>query len=222
VFEPECSGEYASLLRAVEYAADAVAITDTSGRIQYVNPAFTTLTGYSREEAVGQNTRFLKSGRQSTAFYEELWSTILSGCVWQGDVTNRRKDGTLFDEEMRIAPVKDSKGVTTGYIAIKHDVTERRAHQQALRDSLEFAQSTIDALSSHICVLDETGAIIAVNRAWMDFGEANRPEERDKASEADEWRDCVGVGVNYLEVCRRSGGLEAGEAADLRTASGPC
>jgi len=199
----------------VEYAADAVVITDTSGRVQYVNPAFTTLTGYSREEAVGQNTRFLKSGRQSTAFYEELWSTILSGRVWQGDVTNRRKDGTLFDEEMRIAPVKDSKGVTTGYIAIKHDVSERRAHQQALRDSLEFAQSTIDALSSHICVLDETGAIIAVNRAWMDYGEANRPEGWDKASKADEWRDCIGVGVNYLEVCRRRGGLEADEAADF-------
>jgi len=203
------------LLKAVEYAADAVVITDTSGRVQYVNPAFTTLTGYSREEAVGQNTRFLKSGRQSTAFYEELWSTILSGRVWQGDVTNRRKDGTLFDEEMRIAPVKDSKGVTTGYIAIKHDVSERRAHQQALRDSLEFAQSTIDALSSHICVLDETGAIIAVNRAWMDYGEANRPEGWDKASKADEWRDCIGVGVNYLEVCRRRGGLEADEAADF-------
>ena len=145
MFEPECSGEYACLLKAVEYAADAVVITDTHGRIQYINPAFTTLTGYSREEAVGQSTRLLKSGRHSAEFYEELWSTILSGRVWQGDVTNRRKDGTLFDEEMRIAPVKDSKGVTTGYIAIKHDVSERRAHQQALRDSLEYPVSVVNA-----------------------------------------------------------------------------
>jgi PAS domain S-box-containing protein len=215
VFEPGSTGEYAGLLEAVEQAADAVVITDTSGKIQYANPAFTALTGYSREEAVGQNPGFLKSGRQSAAFYEELWNTILSDRVWQGDVTNRRKDGTLFDEEMRIAPVKDSKGVTTGYIAIKHDVTALRAHQQALRDSQEFAQSTIDALSSNICVLDEAGTIIAVNRAWRDFGEANRPEGRDKASEADAWGDCIGVGANYLKVCRQSDGEEASDAAEF-------
>ncbi|MGA3134076.1 MAG: PAS domain S-box protein [Terracidiphilus sp.] len=455
--------EHAGLVAAVEQAADGIVITDTSGTIQYVNPAFTALTGYTRDEAVGQNPRILKSGRLSAAHYEELWSTILSGNVWQGELVNRHKDGSLYNEEMRIAPVHDESGAITGYIAIKHDVTEQRAAQEAqaflaaivensedaimattleglirawnhgaervfgysaeeaigkhvsmliaperlddlkqftgqlmqgitvsqyrilslrkdgskihvsvtgspirnsageveamsavvrdiserwkseqrlreseerfrnmadgnpalmwvtgtdgelqfinrayrelfgttcqevqsgrwhllihpddapafiaafhraveehtpfsaearvrradgewrllgskaqprispegeylgmvglsaditereqakraLRDSREFAQSTIDALSSHICVLDETGAIVAVNRAWKDFAEANRPEDCGEATKLDAWRSRIGEGVNYLDVCRRSEGELAGEAAEF-------
>jgi PAS domain S-box-containing protein len=90
--------EHASLVAAVEQAADAFLITDTGGTIQYVNPAFTAMTGYSSEEAVGQNPRFLKSGRNPASFYEQLWNTILSGKVWRGEPTNRRKDGTFYDE----------------------------------------------------------------------------------------------------------------------------
>ncbi|MGA3133498.1 MAG: PAS domain S-box protein [Terracidiphilus sp.] len=161
--------EHAGLVAAVEQAADGIVITDTSGNIQYVNPAFTAMTGYTSDEVVGQNPRILKSGRQSAALYQELWSTILSGKVWHGEVINRRKDGTFYSEEMQIAPVYDPSGVTTGYIAIKHDVTEQRAAQEALRRSQEFAQLTIDALSSHLCVLNEVGTIISVNKAWKDF-----------------------------------------------------
>lgn len=98
----------AGLIAAVEQAADGIVITDASGQIQYVNPAFTAMTGYTREEVVGKNPRVLKSGRHSAAFYEELWRTLLSGRVWHGEITNRRKDGTFYDEEMRIAPVSDA------------------------------------------------------------------------------------------------------------------
>ena len=83
--------EFAGLAEAVEQSADAVIITDTCGKIRYVNPAFTAMTGYSREEAVGRNPRILKSGRQSPEFYKELWDTVTSGRVWQGEVINRRK-----------------------------------------------------------------------------------------------------------------------------------
>ena len=100
-----CIVDRDGLLGAVEYAADGVVITDASGKIQYVNPAFTTLTGYSCEEVVGKTPHILKSGRHPDAFYKALWNTILAGGVWEGEVTNRRKDGTLYDEEMRIAPV---------------------------------------------------------------------------------------------------------------------
>ena len=77
---------------------------------------------------MGQNPRFLKSGRNPASFYEQLWNTILSGKVWRGEPTNRRKDGTFYDEEMRIAPVRDAQGAVSGYVAIKHDVTAQRAH----------------------------------------------------------------------------------------------
>lgn len=97
----------ADLVEAIKQAADGVIVTDTGGTIQYVNPAFTAMTGYTNQEAVGQNPRILKSGRQPAAFYEDLWRAIRSGEIWQGELTNRRKDGTFYDEQMRIAPVRD-------------------------------------------------------------------------------------------------------------------
>jgi PAS domain S-box-containing protein len=138
--------EHAGLVAAVEQAADGIVITDTSGTIQYVNPAFSAMTGYGRDEAVGQNPRLLKSGRQSAAFYEGLWDTILSGKVWQGEVVNRRKDGTFYTEEMQIAPVCGAGGITTGYIAIKHDVTEQRAAQDAQAFLAAIVESSEDAI----------------------------------------------------------------------------
>jgi PAS domain S-box-containing protein len=146
VLEPGCSVESFGWYEVLEQAADAVVVTDTSGKIQHVNPAFTELTGYSREEAVGQHSRFLKSGCHPEKFYKELWDTIRSGEVWAGEVTNRRKDGTLYEEEMRIAPVKDSKGNPAGYVAIKHDVTERRAAQKAQDILASIVECSEDAM----------------------------------------------------------------------------
>jgi len=155
-----CAVEREGLLEAVEQAADGIVITDASGKIEYVNPAFTALTGYSGDEAVGQNPRLLKSGRHSAAFYKELWSTILSGRVWHGEVINRRKDGTFYDEEMRIAPVLDSKGATTGYIAIKHDATEQRAAKNAQA----FLAAIMECSEDATMATDLEGLIRAWNR----------------------------------------------------------
>ena len=91
----------------MEQAADGIVITDAGGIIQYVNPAFIRMTGYTSEEAVGQYPSILKSGRHSADFYEQLWKTIRSGQVWVGELLNRRKDGTFYNEEMRITPVRD-------------------------------------------------------------------------------------------------------------------
>ena len=100
----------AGLVAAVEQAADGILITDTNGNIQYVNPAFSAMTGYSSEEAIGQNPRILKSGRQPEAIYRELWSTIRAGRVWHGELINRRKDGSFYTDEMRVTPVCDLHG----------------------------------------------------------------------------------------------------------------
>ena len=176
---PGCAVEREGLLEAVEQAADAIVITDASGKIEYVNPAFTVLTGYSCEEAAGQNPRFLKSGRNSAELYEELWSTILSGRVWHGEVINRRKDGSFYDEEMRIAPVRDPSGATTGYIAVKHDVTaqraarnERKLAEDALRESEERFRIMADSCPIGIWVTDAHGKTGFINRAYREFSGA--------------------------------------------------
>jgi two-component system NtrC family sensor kinase len=122
---------------ALHAAANAIVITDKNGTIEWVNPAFTALSGYSAEEAIGTNPReVLKSGMHSQAFFKELWDTLLAGKVWRGEITNRHKDGTLYPEGQTITPVKDASGEITHFIAIKRDLTE----QHKLEAQLHHAQ----------------------------------------------------------------------------------
>jgi len=120
------------LSSAVEQAADTVVITDREGRIEYVNPAFELLTGYTREEAVGQNPRLLKSGTQDARFYQEMWQTILRGEVYRGVMINRKKNGELYYAEKTITPVRDSEGRITHFISNDRDITERRKLEEQL------------------------------------------------------------------------------------------
>jgi diguanylate cyclase (GGDEF)-like protein/PAS domain S-box-containing protein len=136
------------LVAAVEQASDGVVITDASGNILYVNAAFTVMTGYSSEESIGQNSRVLKSGSHSNAYYKELWKTISSGKVWQGEVVNRRKDGTTYCEEMRVAPIRVEDGEITGYIAIKHDITTQREERSAQAFLASVVEASVDAIVS--------------------------------------------------------------------------
>jgi len=113
---------------ALEAAANAVVITDSHGTIIWVNHAFTTMTGYSKEEAVGKNPHLLKSGNQPESYYANLWSTISSGKVWRGELVNQRKDGTTYTEEMTITPVtQGGRNAEAQFVAIKQDITERKA-----------------------------------------------------------------------------------------------
>jgi PAS domain S-box-containing protein len=119
---------------ALNAAANAIVITDQSGQIVWANAAFSRHTGYSLAEALGQTPRLLKSGVQSDDFYREMWATVAQGKVWHGELKNRRKDGTIFDEEMTITPLWSAVGKVTHFIAIKQDITERRSlEQQYLR-----------------------------------------------------------------------------------------
>ena len=119
----QAEAELNRLMTAIEQTPESVVITDTDGRILYVNPVFERVTGYSRAEVIGQNTRLLKSNRQDSAFYRQLWAKISAGEVWRGRFINKKKDGTLFTEDAVIAPVRDEKGAVTNYIAIKRDIT---------------------------------------------------------------------------------------------------
>ena len=111
---------------ALASAANAIVITDQTGVIQWVNPAFTQLTGYTAQEAIGQNPRLLKSGRHTAEFYRQMWVTLAAGKVWHGEVTNRRKDGSIYIEEMTVTPVRSEPGSDLHFIAIKQDVTARK------------------------------------------------------------------------------------------------
>jgi two-component system cell cycle sensor histidine kinase/response regulator CckA len=114
----------AVLSRAAEQAAEAIVITDPRGAIVYVNPAFERVSGWTSEEAVGQNPRILKSGEQDAAFYQRMWEALLRGEVWTGRLVNRDKSGTLFAEESTISPVRDAAGRIVNYVAVKRDVTD--------------------------------------------------------------------------------------------------
>ncbi len=118
---------------AVEQSAEAIAVTDREGTIQYVNPSFERITGYSREEAIGKNPRFLNSGKHDESFYRELWSALGRGEVWAGHFINRRKDGSLYEEDATISPVRDSSGTVVGFVAVKRDVTRMVSLEKQVR-----------------------------------------------------------------------------------------
>jgi len=140
--------EIRRLATAVEQSPDAVVITDTGGAIEYVNPAFETITGYTREEVMGQNPRILKSGVQGPAYYAAMWAALTSGQPFVADITNRRKDGSIFQEEGVVSPILDAAGTITSYVAVKRDVTRERALQgeqvQTARERAQIAEALAD------------------------------------------------------------------------------
>jgi two-component system, cell cycle sensor histidine kinase and response regulator CckA len=123
------------LISAMEQAGEVFVITDEKGGIQYVNPAFERITGYTQDEAVGKNPRILKSGVQDGDFYRSMWDTLTRGGVWRGRIVNRRKDGALYTEEATISPVCDSAGKITNFIAVKRDITEAIKLENQLRQA---------------------------------------------------------------------------------------
>ncbi len=134
----QAEAERVRLVTAIEQSAEAVVITDLKGEIEYINPAFTHITGYTREEVLGQNPRILKSDEQDPSYYHDLWRTILAGKPWQGELINRRKDGSFYYEQMTIAPVKNAHGEVTHFIATKEDVTERRALEAQVQQAAKM------------------------------------------------------------------------------------
>lgn len=121
---------------ALDSAADGIVITDTHGRIEWANLAFTHMTGFGREESLGINpSQLVNSGKQTPAFYRQMWETILQGQVWRGELINKRKDGSLYDEALAIAPVTAADGTILNFVAIKQDITEQKAAELLIQKS---------------------------------------------------------------------------------------
>jgi PAS domain S-box-containing protein len=133
---------------ALSAAANAIVITDRHGKIEWINPSFTKLTGYTAEEALGNNSRLLSSGQHPRAFYANLWTTVLAGKVWHGELINKRKGGQLYTEETTITPVADVDGQITHFVAIKLDVTEKRQIESRLQQAQKM--EAIGALAGGI------------------------------------------------------------------------
>ncbi|MFI1770830.1 sigma 54-interacting transcriptional regulator [Thalassobellus citreus] len=123
------------LMTAVEQSANSIVITDVDGKIEYTNVKFTTISGYSAEEVLGQSPRILKSGTQSQEFYTEMWRTISSGGIWSSEFRNKSKNGDLYWEHVTITPIKDKDGTIVNYLAVKEDVTSLKNSQLALKES---------------------------------------------------------------------------------------
>ncbi|MFW9843755.1 MAG: PAS domain S-box protein, partial [Candidatus Thorarchaeota archaeon] len=157
------------LSKAIEQSSSTVIITDTEGIIEYVNPKFTELTGYDPEEVIGKNPRILKSDFTKPETHQELWTTIISGKEWQGTLANRRKDGEIYWESANIAPVFNSDGEITHYIAVKQDITAQRQSEIMLQTERDRAQLLLDTVDTIIVTVDRNLNITQVNRKCLNL-----------------------------------------------------
>jgi PAS domain S-box-containing protein len=158
-----------NLSHAIKQSPASIVITDTKGNIEYVNPKFTELTGYTHEEAIGQNPRVLRSGEHPPEFYKQLWDTITSGKEWKGEFHNKKKDGNLFWESASISPVTDEAGVIRHFIAVKEDITERRETEERLRRSEEKYRTLFEESKDAVFMGTPDGEVLDCNHALVEL-----------------------------------------------------
>ena len=153
------------LSEAVEQSPVAVLITDKKGAIEYVNPRFSEMTGYSAKEAIGQNPRILKSGHHPDSFYKDLWDTILSGRTWRGEILNRKKNDEEFWESTSVSAIKNDDGEISHFVAAKQDITDQKQAEEVVRNSQQRLGQIIDFLPDPTWVIDSEGKVVTWNQA---------------------------------------------------------
>ncbi len=149
----ECKHAEAQLIKlssAIIQSPVAVTITDLDGKIEFINPKFVEMTGYNREEALGRTPGFLKSGKTDPEIYADLWETIKAGGVWQGEIQNKRKDGTLYWNSITISPIRDAEATITHYLSVNEDVSNRKEVEEALRRAKEASEVANSAKSEFL------------------------------------------------------------------------
>ena len=186
--------EFRKLSEAIEHSPVSIIITNKEAKIEYVNPKFCEVTGYSFDEVIKQNPRILKSGEQTNEFYKNLWETILSGNNWAGIFKNKKKNGELFWESANISPIKNDKDVITHFVCVKEDITEKvekenelRKYQEHLEELVEekteqvikqniFFRNLIDTIPNPVFVEDEEYRFTEANKAFEEFFNTTREE----------------------------------------------
>lgn len=168
--------ELRKVLNAVEQSASLIMITDNKGNIEYVNPKFNRVTGYALEEVMGKNPRILKSGKTLPMEYKRLWTTIVSGGEWRGELMNKKKNGELYCELASISPVRNPKGIITHFVAVKEDITERKQMEEELKMLSKSLEKRV------ICRTSELKK--ACNELYLEVLERKKVENTLRKSEA--------------------------------------
>lgn len=161
--------EIKKLSLAIEQSPVSIVITDLEGTIEYVSPAFEVVTGYTAEDAIGKNPRILKSGKTPDREYAEMWETIRGGKSWQGEWINKRKDGTFFWESVLITPILDDQGKMTNYLAIKQDISQRKAAEQEILELNASLEAKVNARTAELAatndsLIKEIGERVAIQK----------------------------------------------------------
>ena len=164
----QIEAELNKLYRAMQQSPASIVITDTEGTIEYVNPKFTQVTGYTLEEAIGQNPRVLKSGLMPETGYRELWEMITAGHEWRGEFHNKKKNGEVFWEAASISPIINEEGVITHFVAVKEDITERKRTEDALRTNLQLLETLLHTIPCPVFYKDKEGRYLGCNRLFAE------------------------------------------------------
>ena len=154
---------------AVEQSPVSIMITDATGKIEYVNKRFTELTGYASEEVLGKNPGFLKSGKHSETFYQDMWKRLLSGNEWRGEFCNKKKNGDIYWEHASISPVKNDEGLISNFVAVKEDVTLKKAMEDSLKNQNLFLQDLINTIPIPVFYTNPDGLITGYNECFKNY-----------------------------------------------------
>jgi len=180
---------------ALESAANAFIITDRNGVIEWANPAFLSLSGYDIDEVIGSKPNLLKSGKMSGEFYAELWNTVTAGKVWRGELINKRKDGTLYDEEMTITPVKNAAGKISHFVAVKEDISKQKELQHQLIQTQKL--ESIGTLASGIA--HDFNNILGIILGYSTLLERSRRDDRRFEENIKTIKQAVNRGSNLVQ-----------------------
>ncbi len=187
----------AASFNSYQYAINSgsiVSITDTKGAIVYCNDYFLKISKYSRLELIGQTHRVINSGFHSSEFFKEMWTTILDGSIWRGEVRNRAKDGTFYWVDTVISPVLNSEGQVVNFLSIRNLITDKKHKEIELIESERFIKGILSSFTSNIAVIDKNGQIISTNDSWKNFSVDNNCPDLISTCE----------GANYFRACEKA------------------